>query len=358
MTNGTHVLYFPATRLPLAAAGPLLLPFGKLVAYRPAEGPPAMPQPLTAAGLVGSYPPVPLGDQLDRFRRQLKDMQTHAAEYYQAYLSSLAAGAEEDIEAGWQQVARQLKQTPAAKGAREDALWRARLYLALAEQEAVLQEELAAGMAKVGRREAELLRQMQGETEELSNLPIFAAPAPAAPIRKERLLVAWGQLYLADPSPERPWLLTTAQEESAGLLFEAYETDAGRQPERLLSLPLPPLTGGPEEEWIEKRKAFRAHAGDLLGRLEELLTQAAGAGPEEIGATAAALTTAWEELLRPWPTKKPAAAWEPSGPAPGRVLTIYRLAGMSFPRLFGLLCRQDREAAGPSTPNAVLAVLS
>jgi hypothetical protein len=339
-------LYFPATRLSAEAAGPLLLVADKLFAYRPAEGPPAIPQPLAAAGLVEPYPPVELGAQLDHFRRLLKDMQTHSAEYYQAYLSSLATGAEEDPEVGWRQVARRLRQTHPASETKENAIWRARLYLALAEQQASLQEELATGIEAVARREAELLRQLQGEDEEVAELPLFStALAAAAPVQKKQLLAAWGMLYLADRNPDRPWLLATAQEESAAMLFEEYETATGRTPEKLLTLMMPPLAIEPEEEFLEQRRSLRAAGHDLLVRLGEFLTQAAGGetGPGDAGSgTATELATAWQQLM---------------APAPARVLTFYRLAGISFPRLFGLFCRQDDQPGGPSTPHAVLAVL-
>ncbi|MEJ2034084.1 MAG: hypothetical protein P8Y63_13840, partial [Deltaproteobacteria bacterium] len=158
-------LYFPATRIAAATATRLLLPLNRLYSYRPAESPPAMPQPLAATGLVETYPPAPLGEDLGRFMLLLKDMQTHSAEYHQAHLSSLAAGSEEDPEAGWRQVARRLKQSVPISETKEDGLWQARLYLALAENHAALQEELTAGIQAVSRREAELLRQLQGEGE-------------------------------------------------------------------------------------------------------------------------------------------------------------------------------------------------
>lgn len=355
-TDSLSALYFPATWMPPATVARLLLPLGRLVSYRPAEGPAAILQPLAATGLVETYPPAPFDKEIDHFRRLLTDMQTHAAEFYQAHLSSLAGGKGEDPESGWRLVARRLRQSAAPGKAVEESLWRARLYLALAESQAVLEDEIHAGIQAVSRREAELLRQLQGEKEELAELSLLpAAPMATAAVRDEQLLAAWGLLYLADPNPGRPWLLATAREESAGVLFERYERAIRCSPDKLITLALPQTVSGSEEEFSAIRQALRTAAGPLLARLKDLLSAAAFAPPgaEEIAGSgqAAELASEWRQTMTrhaDGASTKPTAA-----------LTFYRLAGMSFPELFGLLCRRENaKTSGSFSPHAVLAVLT
>jgi hypothetical protein len=361
--NDLPALYLPATCLAPLPAGRLLLFFDRLYCYQSAEDTPLPDNQLTRANLLRGYAPVPLGEELGHFRRLLKDMQGHATEYYQAYLSSLAAGAEEDVEAGWRQVARRLKGTAPAGAGKQGRLWRARLFLALAETQAALQEELAAGIQTVTRRETEMLRLLQGEEEEIPDLPLLSTATTATfPVRSEQLLAAWGLLYLADSRPERPWLLATADEESAGLLFDEYERATGRIPEELISLEAPFSLAS--EEASGNWRALSAAAGDILARLGDFLTGAAfpesGAEAAASGLNPADLAAGWQRMTerhRQDHTKKPVAEDDASGPVPAGFLTFYRLAGMSFPRLFSLFCRHAQEGSEPAAPVAILAVL-
>jgi hypothetical protein len=373
--NSLPALYLPTTSPSPASAGQLLLFFAKLVFYRPAENLPASLHLHGAAELLHCYAPAPFGAELDRFSRLLKDMQAHAAEYFQAYLANFGRGEEDAAEAGWRQMASQLKQMEPQHESRQAELWRARLYLALAEIYEASEQEISRGLAEIADKEVALLRQLQGdEDDDLERLPLrdlhstVMAPSPG---RSSELLDAWGMLYLADANPDRPWLLATADQEGAMLLRERYESATGRAPEKVLSLPLPPVAL--DADYPKWHEAWQAAAGKPLARISAFLEEAAYAvsqaeaeGSDKPG-TALFGQAGAKELLYQWKEALAALAANPPGERPlssptpaAQILNFYRLPGISFPQLFRLICRQKGEGPqpAPSSPHAILAVIS
>jgi hypothetical protein len=371
--NFLPALYLPTTCPPPAGAGQLLLLFDKLFFYRPAENLPTPFKLSVPEALLQGYPPAPFGAELDRFSRLLKDMQAHAAEYYQAYFTTIGQGKEEAAEAGWRQMASQLRQVEPKHEPNQDELWRARLYLALAEIYQASEQEISRGMAAVADRESSLFRELQGdEDDDLEELPLrdlHATVMGPAPGRSSELLIAWGVLYLADASPDRSWLLATADQEGAMLLRERYEIATGRAPEKILSLPLPPVPLGADyEKW---REAWRTAAEKPLVRISAFLEEAA---LTETASAAVSQTETlpgqaeMEQILYQWDAALAALAANPPGewpqvsspPPAAQILTFYRLPGISFPQLFRLICRQKEEGPqpAPSSPHAILAVVT
>jgi hypothetical protein len=348
-------LYLPAT-WPPASSGQLLLIFDELLYYRPAEKLPAPLHPPAAGELLASYPPVPFGDELSRFFSLLRDMQVHAPEYFQAYLSSSGKGEQEAAESNWRRMASRLRQIEPEQKSGIDELWRARLYLALAEINQESEEEIARGFAETADKEATMLQALLGgEQDDFEELQQLLQPpiTPPSPGRSGNLLKAWGMLYLHDVRKDRPWLLATADQEGAMLLRESYEKATNRSPEKILTLPLPKVSL--TVDYLGRRDSWRSVAGEILAQINSLLKEAASNGDfsGSGGQSAEGIRKNWAEALAGhWPQ---AGLDDPGTPT----ITFFCLADISFPQLFRQICRPKEEPpqSAPCFRHAILAVI-
>ncbi|MDH5299166.1 MAG: hypothetical protein OEV91_09120 [Desulfobulbaceae bacterium] len=354
MASSTALL-FPDTMPTWAATTPLLLLFSAVTQYRPTESNRDLPPPVPAApGLCRSHAPLPLGDDLDRFLRLVKDLRGHAAEYYGSFLSTLSPGGTRFQEESVQQVIAAMTRgsatapTPAAV---DETIWQARLLLQLAEELHREEAELALHLAKVAAMQQQMLHSLRGDDEEEEEeeeeelaLPGVAAEPARSPIRTTLLCRAWSRLFVADRQPGQPEILATANSEAAELVLDTYAKLRNAPPATLCRLPLPCLTGMDEEGYLGRRAAFRAGAADTLTALFTAMEEAMENG-QAPGAH-------WSQLADQWTT---AVAAHFSGTTGGGQLEITLLPGVSLTTLCGQMGRTgDEQGARPARPHGLM----
>jgi hypothetical protein len=295
--NQATTLYFPDTICVPDAAARLLLFFDKMYYYLPAEsGPTAAGDRdlLQERGLCQGYVPAPLGSDLDRFNRTVRDLQTNLYEYGERLqhlaAASFAAGKIPDLDeisvsslvAAMSSGPGPRVEKPAQLDDRQHELWQSRIILKLAEGYDRDKEEIDARLAKLVRSEQVILASLKGEDEDerFADLPL---PGPveglqtkADPLRQR--MRAWTSLFLADANKdlrEAPAVLSTSRGDVIALLLEAYTERTQRQAGILLSLPVPGRSAMPAETLIAGRDAFRAEVREVFDSLLKLLEGAA-----------------------------------------------------------------------------------
>lgn len=360
--NQLSTLYFPETAVEPETLAGLLAFFSSVFYYLPAE---AAGRDAAAADhenrLSCGYPPVPLGDDLERFNRTLKDISVNLNDYGERLralsLVSLSPGRnldKDELSAGALVTALSRE----AEGKRDhlvkERLWRARLVLQLAEDLEQKEEETNRSLEQIEDLEQRLFASLQG----LEENPIARSDSRRSPgpLMLEQRLRAWAELYIVDQRPDRPWLLSTGRPEAAAPLFAAYEKLFQQEPLLLFSIMLPvfPAAPGPETndpDFINQRQQFQKSATGMIstlsGNIKDLAAgRVTGRALDEkltlLGRTAAA----WDEMV--------------GGRLHGSRLTFHCLPGISpddlFMRAFGL----EKPATGrrPLLPNTMLAVLS
>jgi len=184
MDNRT-ALCFPETVPTFETAAPLLLFVDRLVYYRPTEGGPELPPLFADTGLIESYAPAPLGDDLDLFLRMIIDLRTHAGEYAGNFLSSLApALANSYQEESVRQLIDALNKSgtqPPEAPKRDEGFWRTRMLLQLAEEMRRDENDIAIRLAKVGDMQQRMLDSLrEDDTDEAPAMPAMPNTAAAA----------------------------------------------------------------------------------------------------------------------------------------------------------------------------------
>lgn len=307
------ILLFPQT-LPDPLLIHTLSPFfDGLTCLRPLEDEDcAAPVPFSdITSLCRKLVPAPLGADRPRFLRMLRDLRSHPDEYYEGFLRSLSetlAGQRpelvEDLIAGFSPH----RETRAAEGEEQEALWQARLVLALAETVEAEEAAAAAGLAAVAAREKALLASLHGETDTLDEEEIaFTREVASSPTavtasaeKTASRCLAWARLFLAmERTPACP-VLAVSQPDALAWLGNQYEKKTRNALLELGSLPLP---GGMEQAGEAGRRLtmldrIRKDAEHSRLRLHQLLQETAAGG--ETAAAGAALTNLageWAKIL-------------------------------------------------------------
>ncbi|MEA2082904.1 MAG: hypothetical protein U9O82_01435 [Thermodesulfobacteriota bacterium] len=297
--NYDTTLFLPDTVLNKNTVKKLLLFFESVYHYLPTEAETGTEDETFSNELIRGYAPVPLGDDLLRFRKMMKDLTGHGDEYYGGYLSSLSHDLliDRDEASVWALISnisgtdgRTAKSTSAAESIEE--LWRARLLLKLAESLDHADQETNNGLARIEFRQTVLMKSLRGEDgfsektmlEDAANLHneipeavsfnIKDILAPSHfPIRAEYLIKAWGRLYIADRNiEERPFILTTGLI-NAEHLFDALEYHFKKEPAKLFSIILPDFAQAEDVEYLNVRNSFRLIAGDCIKNMTQLLLE-------------------------------------------------------------------------------------
>jgi len=320
--NQSTTLFFPdTTRVPKTAAGLLLL-FERIFHYLPAEpGPESAGESdlLYEKGLYQGYAPAPLGDDLDRFDRTIRELQANLYDYGERLrglsVASLTAkrSPDNDETSVSSLVAAILtnhepkteKKSSANEGRNE--LWQARIVLKLAESYDREKEEIDAGLAELSRNEDEMLIRLTGDgkDEGLGEIPSVhdgGLRTQIDPIRQR--IKAWSHLFLADSENNQtlaPYILSTTRRDVVEILFDAYEARCKQQPVILFSIPFPDLQGMTGDEFVSRRDAFRTDARFILDHVQKLLMDtASGVTPCPTGTSEHVdpdRKTAWTETL-------------------------------------------------------------
>lgn len=260
-----EALYFPDTGVDLKDVFEELLLFDHIYYYQAAEN--EDPTGLEQQGLITGYPPVPLGDDLERFNRLITELKGHEQEFYHGQLSGLAL---RNLEYRDEKNVEDIISTFTGGKDRKDepdsreALWHYRLLLKLAEIKKREDEELARDLAEISEKESSLFEFLKGDPEIEPHLP---DPAPAGTEKMAGMadirLKAWAHLYLNDD--RRRQILLTADKDAAESLFEAHTAlNGGRLPVRICRLTLPLLQKMDKEAWLNLRNAFRGKARKII----------------------------------------------------------------------------------------------
>jgi hypothetical protein len=329
-------LFFPDTVMEPSMRNRLLLFFEKVYHYLPAEE-----ETTTAADPhCQGYAPVPLGDDLGNFQRTIKDILTNVYDYGQRLrllsLASMVSGPEfEGDENSVSSLAAAIR-TSGPRGfdrpSESEKLWRARLVLKLAERLDRDQENIDNQLLQLTRSHQAMLARLRGtEGEMLEHTDLLSAPKDEWPQPGRDIFLrmrAWTHLYLADPAPlssQTVPILTTQHQAAIDQLSATYGKHFNRQPEVLLSIPLPDPRHTAEEDLRSRLNDFRAETADILMNASTVLNRtAAGEMPCQEGRRLPLFDhekkTAWRSALERF---FPAAA-----NGPGR-LTIYCLERVS-----------------------------
>ncbi len=309
-------LYFPATGLNKELFRSLRGLFDRIDFYLVSEEEPEDRGKGAGADGWQGKAVLPLADDQQRFMAMVKDVRTHAGEYYEGCLAGLSDRSQVDPSESsvWKLVAS--LHGEAAEPDQDPALvekqWQARLLLKLAEIVAAEQEEIDRGLANFRQKEEALFSSLKGELEGSAEVAgVFAVSGPdtgsrADPTRAKHLLAAWGVFLASDP--RRHDFLFTDNEDAAAALFNTWEELCQDPPQLLteLAVPGPGSDSGPEPAGLA-----------IAGALNALL---AGEGADDPGELAAA-----------------AAEWQKQSTAAGGdqgILAVYLLQGVALEKLW------------------------
>jgi hypothetical protein len=319
--NQPTTLYFPDTVAVPEAAARLLLFFGKIYYYLPIESEPTATEEQPQR-LCQGYTPAPLGDDLDRFNRAIRDLQTNLSDYGER-LQQLAAASfgvgkrpdNDEISVGSLIAAMSSDPGPTAKKQSQpdewqQELWQARVILKLAEWYDRETAEIDARLAKLANSEQEIFASLKGD-DDGERFDGIQLPGPAEglhpkadPLRQR--MRAWTSLYLADAKNDplkAPCILSTSRRDAAAFLLETYTERTQRQPGIVFSLPIPGRCSLPTGALVNKRETFRSEVYEVLDYLQNLLQDTlTGRMPCPAGGDAGTLDRTrlkvWTEAIR------------------------------------------------------------
>jgi hypothetical protein len=386
MKKVTSALIFPETEPSIHGVAKLLIFFTALSYYLPTETDGAINRSsIFFTNLCAGYAPAPLGDDLSRFKRLLREMETSRPDE----LSRLFSTAKAPMAAGH---ARDQDETSAAgvysalsKDAEiktstryKERLWQARLILKLAEMLDRREMEVRQGLAQVSSVEQQVFASLTGfgETEmadltELNgldklqrqkskdNLPHESSLETSGMLISLRLK-AWAELYLADSSDLHTLILASANAESGAILLDSYENTWRRDPKILFSLSIPAVNPadieGAWDQYLASRNAFRATVHENIEYFARFLQETATSAElpphnrEEISLLTKNVS-AWEEKVQ---------VHFPDPETRFKKLVFYCFPGISFAELFQRLYHVDGPIPANNKqqrPTALLAIL-
>jgi uncharacterized protein YukE len=274
--NSLKTLYFPATDIYSIRQYPIFLLFQKIQIIQAVEhGPFATEaeQPLDTfikSGFCQVDTPVPLGDDLNRFRSLVQDIACRTDDY-SAQLSSLTLGSlsehTDKAENSEQAIIEKLLspgqvEKDSERATLEARLWQARLILSIAEVLDRKEEEIASSLADLDKDTRGLLQELQGEfnglQEEGLSTEIYQMErqlgAPHAGNIKKRCR-AWQTLFLQSTHTNSSVFLTTIQDAGDNVIT-TNEKMAGPSPLQLYGLTVPALLGTSVEQALAALAAF------------------------------------------------------------------------------------------------------
>ena len=299
-------LIFPETKSSIHDIGKLLCFFNSLYYYMPTESDNAGSDDQNLfENLCTGYVPAPLHKDLTRFNRLLHEMENSRADdlarLFSTAKSPIATGQirdKDEVSSASVLSALQKDNEKKAHIQHKERLWQARLLLKLAETLDKRENEVRRGLARVSSDEQKKFASLEGISEpKLKNHTQFPGLKKLTHLGREvnypedysagasaMLLLlrtkAWAELFLADPSPNRPCAIVTTSLDSGSILLDRHENTYRKPPQKLFSLSIPtfPSLGSSEstnEQYISSRNNLRLAARENLKYFESFLRQAA-----------------------------------------------------------------------------------
>jgi hypothetical protein len=299
-------LLFPETEPSAYNIASLLFFFKSISFYLPTEADTADKSLVNLFGnLCNAYVPAPLGADLTRFNRLLREMEISSpdelARLFSAAKAPLTTGQIRDRdETSTGSVFSALQSDTEKKITAEfkERLWQSRLILKLAEILDRRDREVTQGMARVALSEQRVFASLEGisdmDAEDLATLPDLeklmqkrdtqhvttgvtrGASALLAPLR----IKAWAELFLADASLQRPSVLVAANAACGSILLDGCEETSGMIPYIIftLSLPIFPFPAderSAKKSYMQARNNMRAAAGAQLEHFKNFFIETA-----------------------------------------------------------------------------------
>ena len=386
MEHATPALIFPETVPSSPAVMNLLIFFSALSYYMPTESAGATYRDNNLINtLCREYAPAPLGDDLDRFNRLLREMELSRPDE----LSRLFSAAKAPMAPGKARDQDEISTASVYSALNKDAekqtsirykerLWQARLILKLAEMLDRREAEVRQGLALVSSAEQKIFASLEGlgeagtsDLSELSSLNKLRSSKAddnqlhGSSLRGSGMLLnlrvkAWAELYLADSQDFHPLILATANPESGAILLDGFENTWRQDPIKLFSLSMPAVDiPDMEEVWeqyLTSRKIFLEAAEKNMGYFARFLKEiacSAGSAPlnlEKISLLAENVS-AWEKKVKiHFPGKETGFS----------KLDFFCFPGISFTELFQRLFHLEGPlyAHKPKSSTALLAILN
>ncbi|KPK26946.1 MAG: hypothetical protein AMJ61_07355 [Desulfobacterales bacterium SG8_35_2] len=386
MDHTPSALIFPETAPANPGLAKLLIFFAELSYYQAVEpGSVKSGTNNTIINMCRGYTPAPLGDDLSRFNRLLREMETsrpdELSRLFSAAMAPMSPGQGRDQEeTSAANVFSAMHKDAAMKTSirYKERLWQARLILKLAEMLDRREAEVRQGLARISSVEKKVLASLEGlgeaetaDLKELSslnklqyskvedNLPdgsLLETSGMLMPLRVQ----AWAELYLADPQDPPPTILATANAESGAILLDASETLLHRYPEKLFSLSIPDLSiadfAGGWDQYLSTRNTFKEAAQKNIAAFARFLRETADL-PEQ-ATDNRKTTTLLAENVSVW--EKVVKVHYPSKERGFKKLDFYCLPGISFTQLFQRLFHIQGPVSSHKrqNPTAVLAILN
>ncbi len=294
MKNLTSALIFPETEPAIDGMAKLLIFFDALSYYLPTESDGANHRGNTLfTSLCTGYAPAPLGEDLFRFNRLLREMETSRPDELSRLFSAVRAPMvpgqvrdQDETSAASLYSALQKDAETKTSTHHKERLWQARLILKLAEMLNRRETEVRQGLAQISSVEQHVFASLEGsgaaETDdltELSSLDKFKHPKSDNILPDEsshgtsglfipQRVKAWAELYLADSPDLHPLILATANPESGSTLLDGYENGWRKDPKKLFSLSIPAVNReeikGARDQYLISRNTFREAAEENL----------------------------------------------------------------------------------------------
>lgn len=301
--NQLTTLMFPDTQLCTKSVWRELFFFNTINYYHSTESEdddrPAC-DALEEPGLCRGYAPAPLGEDLERFKMLLRELKGNEGEFYSGQLSSMTLEYLEnrDTENTLKLISAMMEE-PAKTAKKQDreqneVLWKARLYLKLAEIIQREEEEMETSISSLADLEKKIFKQLKGDEDE--EIPAIQPSSNSRmPIRTHDLLKAWGHLFMADHKPCQ--MLLTASHDSADILLDIAESN-GKCPTLITTLPLPSLPAN-METFPQIRESFRTSNTDILNSFASLFNDLSKNGlSESISRELNEATENWRKTLQ------------------------------------------------------------
>ena len=380
----SSALLLPETEPSAYNIASLLFFFESMSFYLPTESDTAGKSLVNLFGnLCKAYVPAPLDEDLARFNRLLREMETSRPDeltrLFSAAKQPMATGQIRDKdEISSDSVFSVLHSKTEMKISAEhkERLWQARLILKLAEILDRRETEVRQGLARVALSEQRVFASLEGisdmDTDDLAELAELNKPK-LAPGTKSGLaeltmdasvlltplrVKAWAELFLADTTPHRPPVIVAANAECGSILLDNCGDTWGLSPVKLFTLYLPTFPGLAAEksaanDYMKCRNKLRAAAIVQLEYFENFFNESAAYAQPLPGNHIAILgeyADSWNNTVK---TGLPAITREL------KTLDFYRLPGISLTSLFQKLYHLGpvHAAARKDHPSTILAIL-
>ena len=387
--DNISALLFPDTVPEPNNIASLLYFFNTVTYYLPveADASPVGPQHQLLHGLCTGYAPAPLGNDLDRFNRLIRELETSRSEELTRLFSfaktEFTTGLPRDREesSAGTILAALHKKTPEPSQSEplRERLWQARLVLKLAEILDRKEAEVSNGLAAVADIEQKLYGSLRGDDEpeedKLVSIPGSGSRQHGhnSPNRPQNLLPsqadlliplrikAWAELFLYDSLKPHPHILTTGHRDAAVRLIDGCENIFHKQPTRLFSLvlPIPAAIVAKSEtagEFVNQREELQADLHDSLAQINQFLMDTAGltgTGPDKITtpATIEKEVAAWNESIH---------RLFPGSSESSNSLDFYCFPSIAVEQLFQRLFHLDEPGTKAQTgyPTGIIAVFN